>query len=354
MSTCNIAACNRTALHRTSWSGFGVLLMLSGCGGSDDPASGTLIAGAASCEIAEGADHCTVQVTWASQNATSLHLQPPSGGQPSAVAAGGVLEVAVPAGGGSALLIDDGLTLASIALSAQCTVRSAADSAGVCQPTPLYYSNKVYASYGLFSIPFAVGSKRATLVNNRTGLALDELSADCRLSELPAPSGRIGVVCATDRSGSGPWYRLYIDPIEDALYVDPDKSPVNPPEVLPFVRPPIPQELAAYVANGAYYGKGGVMTGPYVTFGSGAGQDAGITPTSIIPLDYYFYIGDTRLAFYFASAREGGLLTVPKNATGIYFGTEPSYISKEGWPGIPCRTCTTPSPTVIRSYTHLE
>lgn len=332
-------------------------LLLVACNDQEDPASGTLTATVAACEVAEGSDHCMVQVTWTSMGARALQLRAPNG-PALTVATNGMADLAAPVGGGTALLSNDGVVLASLALSADCASRSAPDAAGVCRPVLLTYADRVYALYAGY--PFAVGSARAVPVTNRSRLVLGEQSADCHLGDTPAESGRIAVICATSSGGVGPWHRLYLDPTEDALFDDPDGSPVDPPAPGPFVRPPVPASLAAFVANGTFFDKGsGLLTGPYVTFGPNAGSAGqGFCPglpaciTTVVPADYFDFLAESRLTYYFRNSREGGLYAVPKDNPAPQPGTEPVYIIKEGYQGFPCRTCPMLSPSMIRAYSH--
>lgn len=353
MSSSTHPPIRRCAATWAALSAAGVLL--SGCY-DREAASGTLTATVAACEIAEATDRCTLQVAWTSTGADTLQLHAPGDRPPSAVAASGVVDLPVPPGGGAALLIGDGVVLASLSLSARCADRSAADAAGVCRPIPLRYADKVYALYAGY--PFAVGAERASPVVNRSRLALAEQAADCHLGDASASSGRIAVSCATDPAGTGPWHRLYLDPTEEALFDDPDGSPADPPTPGPAGRPPVPAALAAFVAHGTYFDKGsGLLTGPYVTFGPGAGSAGqGFCPglpgcfTTVVPADYYDFLAESRVSYYFRNSREGGLFAVPKVGPAPPPGTEPALIVKEGYQGFPCRTCPRLSPSVMRAY----
>ena len=172
MSSSTHPPIRRCAATWAALSAAGVLL--SGCY-DREAASGTLTATVAACEIAEATDRCTLQVAWTSTGADTLQLHAPGDRPPSAVAASGVADLPVPPGGGEALLIGDGVVLASLSLSARCAARSAADATGVCRPIPLRYSDKVYALYAGY--PFAVGAERASPVVNRSRLALAEQAA---------------------------------------------------------------------------------------------------------------------------------------------------------------------------------
>ena len=92
-------------------------------------------------------------------------------------------DLATPVGGGMVLLIDDGVVLASLALSARCTDRAVPDAAGVCRPIPLTYGDKVYALYAGY--PFAVGPVRAVPVTNRSRLALAEQAPGIAFTSIP-------------------------------------------------------------------------------------------------------------------------------------------------------------------------
>ena len=339
------------------WSA-GVMLLLSGCPAQEEPASGSLTATVVACEVAEGASRCTLQVAWTSAGTGALQLRGPGDGPVIPALASGVADLATPVGGGTVLLIDDGVVLASLALSARCTDRAAPDAAGVCRPIPLTYGDKVYALYAGY--PFAVGPVRAVPVTNRSRLVLAEQAADCHLAEAPAASGRIPVSCAVTSGGAGPWHRLYLDPTEDALFDDPDGSPVQPPASGPFGLPPIPSSLAAFVANGTYFDKGsGLLVGPYVTFGPRAGDPGhGFCSGSpacfmtVVPADYFDFLAESRANYYFRSSREGGLYAVPKDRAVPLAGTVPGLITKEGYQGFACRTCPSLSPSVMRVYSH--
>lgn len=329
--------------------------LMAACSGSE-PATGTLSADPAACEVAETADRCTVQVSWTSEGANKLQLRAPGGGPDSAVAASGTAAVAVPVGGGPVSLLDGDAVLASLTLSARCAERSTADAAGMCRPVPLQYRDKVYAI--LAGYPFVVGRERASPVDNRSRLSLAEPMSDCVLGDPQAGSGRIAVVCATDRTGTGPWHRLYLDPTQEALFDDPDRSPVAQPVAGPVS--PVPAALAAFVTDGVYFDKGsGLMFGPYVTFGPDAGQSGpGLCPglpgcvTRVVPLDYYDFLAESRTDYYFSNSREGGLYVVPKEPAPR-LGITPAYIAKDGFQPLACRTCPAAlTPAMIRAYSH--
>lgn len=337
-----------------------VLPWLQGCGGSD-PATGRLDAAVAHCEVREGSDRCTIQLSWTTRGARALQLQAPDGTPAVQVAAEGTATVGVTISGGQATLIDDGVMLASISLSATCAARSEPGAAGVCRPAVRHYTEKVYTLF--YGYPFVVGADRARMVDNRSGLPLAEYAANCRLAVAPAASGRIPVACTEALDGTGPWHRLYIDPLDDSLQADPDSSPVPPAELPPVVfgRPAIPAALSAFVAHGTYYDKGSqLLQGPYVTFGSLAGDPgrpfcSDYYPTCYtmtVPYDFYDFIGESGRAYYLRSSLEGGLYLVTKEAPGPGPGTVPTRLPKDGYQGIGCRTCTSPSPGPLLAYTH--
>lgn len=331
--------------------------LLAACNGSE-PATGTLAADLTECVVVETADRCTVQVSWTSEGASSLQLRTPVGGLGSTVAASGAAALTVPVGGGAVSLLDGDGVLATLTLSARCAERSTVDAAGVCQPVRLQYGEKVYAIFAGY--PFAVGREQARPVDNRSRLSLAETTSDCRLGELQAVSGRITVVCASERIGAGPWYRLYLDPTQDALFDDPDRTPVDPPLAGSSSRLPVPAALAAFTSTGVYFDKAsGLMTGPYVTFGPDAGQSGpGLCPglpgcvTRLVPLDYYDFLAESGIDYYFSSSREGGLFVVPKEPAPR-LGIIPASIAKDGYQAFACRTCPGAlAPAMIRAYSH--
>ena len=71
---------------------------------------------------------------------------------------------------------------------------------------------------------------------------------------------------------------------------------------------------------------------------------------TVVPADYFDFLAESRVNYYFRSSREGGLYAVPKDGAVPFSGTVPGLITKEGYQGFACRTCPMLSPSVMRVY----
>jgi hypothetical protein len=192
--------------------------LLGACGGVD-PAEGVLQAAADSCVIAEGASSCRISVSWSTANTAGPVIT--AGGATLAAGFGGVAELPVVLTGTTYRLQDQGSTLAQLALRARCAANTEGDSQGVCQPTVLRYTEKIYALFE-DGYPRAVSRTQATRLSN---LTRHGTLANCRFKPRAQANGRIEIYCdAPDGTGFPPVFKAYINPLTESIH-DSDLTP---------------------------------------------------------------------------------------------------------------------------------
>ena len=194
---------------------------LAGCGGTD-PASGRLQAAAASCVVGDGASHCRIGLTWSTTNATGPVLA--ANGRVIFAGPDGNTDVPIDLGTTTLTLEDQGIVLARADVRAECAVDTEGDPQGVCRPTVLRYTEKVYA---LFEDGYPRSLTRTTASRLVNATPYPRLG-NCRFKPRAEANGRIEIYCnEPDGSGFPPVFKAYINPLTETIHAGDGLAPVE-------------------------------------------------------------------------------------------------------------------------------
>lgn len=197
---------------RTVLSGVLLAAALGACGGGGPP-EGRLLASAQGCQISEGAGTCSLGLDWSSVDAANPVVT--ANGRVLAEGGEGHIEVALQLGTTVLNLEDQGEVLASSIVRAACVIDTDADDRGICRPTVLRYTEKLYALFE-DGYPRALTRSAATRLTNLTPYPR---LGNCRFKPRAEANGRIEILCnELDGSGFPPVFKAYINPVTEAIH----------------------------------------------------------------------------------------------------------------------------------------